>query len=99
MSEKPNDTEPEAQDLKNSTDSVTDPEVPIAESSEPTSNTNIVEDILDNDKPPSQRQPRATSSTEDDSSDDSQFFQCNICFDPVRQPVVTLCGHLFWYVA
>lgn len=60
--------------------------------------SNVVEDILNNDKEPSQRQARATSSTDDGSSADSQFFQCNICFDPVHQPVVTLCGHLFWFV-
>ena len=53
-----------------------------------------VEDILDTDHPPTQRNPRASSSTEDQ---ENQFFQCNICFDPVTQPVVTLCGHLFWY--
>lgn len=60
--------------------------------------SNVVEDILNNDKEPSKRHQQATSSTDDGSSDDTQFFQCNICFDPVRQPVVTLCGHLFWYV-
>jgi hypothetical protein len=23
-------------------------------------------------------------------------FECNICLDQVNEPVVTLCGHLFW---
>jgi E3 ubiquitin-protein ligase RNF5 len=67
------------------------PEEPAVESPP----LNVVNDILDSDHAPMQRAPRATSSNEDDSSTESQFFQCNICFDPVRQPVVTLCGHLF----
>lgn len=25
-------------------------------------------------------------------------FECNICLDTVVSPVVTLCGHLYWYV-
>lgn len=24
-------------------------------------------------------------------------FDCNICLDAVASPVVTLCGHLYWY--
>ena len=28
--------------------------------------------------------------------DDSRFV-CNVCLDNVRDPVVTLCGHLYWY--
>lgn len=27
--------------------------------------------------------------------DDSRFV-CNVCLDNVRDPVVTLCGHLYW---
>ncbi|WOK91679.1 hypothetical protein Cni_G00370 [Canna indica] len=26
---------------------------------------------------------------------DAVRFECNICFDPAQEPVVTLCGHLF----
>ncbi|KAE8725149.1 peroxidase 53-like [Hibiscus syriacus] len=28
-------------------------------------------------------------------SNDGSFFDCNICFDLAREPVVTCCGHLF----
>lgn len=24
------------------------------------------------------------------------FFECNICFDAVNEPVLTTCGHLYW---
>lgn len=26
-------------------------------------------------------------------------FDCSICFDAAHDPVVSLCGHLFWYVS
>jgi hypothetical protein len=28
--------------------------------------------------------------------DADERFGCNICLDPVQDPVVTLCGHLYW---
>lgn len=28
-------------------------------------------------------------------SDDTRF-DCFVCLEPVQEPVVTLCGHLFW---
>lgn len=31
----------------------------------------------------------------DDSNEDSSAFQCNICYELAREPVVTLCGHLY----
>lgn len=68
------------------------------ESAPSSSAPNNIEDILDTDIPPSNRNTRETESAEPSSPTDSQFFECNICYDPVRQPVVTLCGHLFWYV-
>lgn len=29
--------------------------------------------------------------------DKTRFFECNVCFDIVNEPVLTQCGHLFWY--
>lgn len=26
-----------------------------------------------------------------------KMFECNICFDTASEPVVSLCGHLYWY--
>eukprot|EP01006_Ploeotia_vitrea_P021869 TRINITY_DN54282_c0_g1_i1.p2 TRINITY_DN54282_c0_g1~~TRINITY_DN54282_c0_g1_i1.p2 ORF type:complete len:179 (-),score=34.21 TRINITY_DN54282_c0_g1_i1:1399-1911(-) len=33
--------------------------------------------------------------TDTSSSSSSDNFECNICFDPAKEPVVTVCGHLF----
>ena len=37
--------------------------------------------------------PAAGTSGEADGS-----FECNICLDTAKDAVVSLCGHLFWYV-
>ena len=29
---------------------------------------------------------------------DRATFECNICLDTARDAVISLCGHLFWYV-
>lgn len=29
---------------------------------------------------------------------DEGTFECNICLEPAKDAVVSLCGHLFWYV-
>jgi E3 ubiquitin-protein ligase RNF5 len=29
---------------------------------------------------------------------DESMFECNICLDTARDAVVSMCGHLFWYV-
>ena len=71
---------------------------PINPPSDVPSSSSPVEEILNNDIPASSRHSRAPETEEATSSADSQFFECNICYDPVRQPVVTLCGHLYWYV-
>ena len=26
------------------------------------------------------------------------MFECNICFETADEPVITPCGHLFWFV-
>jgi E3 ubiquitin-protein ligase RNF5 len=33
----------------------------------------------------------------DDSNGDSNF-ECNICLDTAKDAVVSMCGHLFWFV-
>ena len=30
------------------------------------------------------------------SNDDYRMFECNICLDTAKDPVVSLCGHLYW---
>ncbi|XP_058775752.1 uncharacterized protein LOC131650026 [Vicia villosa] len=37
----------------------------------------------------------ASSSSGNSPNNDAADFECNICFDLARDPVVTLCGHLF----
>ena len=27
----------------------------------------------------------------------ARLFECNICFDTANDPVVSLCGHLYWF--
>ena len=30
-------------------------------------------------------------------SDAGGSFECNICFEPPTKPVLSRCGHVFWY--
>ncbi len=30
---------------------------------------------------------------------ENKSFECNICLDTARDAVVSMCGHLFWYVS
>jgi len=41
---------------------------------------------------------RRNSSGDDDKDKDKddKTFECNICLDTAKDPVVSLCGHLFW---
>ena len=34
--------------------------------------------------------------TEGDAPTELDTFDCNICFDTASEPVVTMCGHLYW---
>ena len=38
------------------------------------------------------------NASKEDGSDQNSNFECNICLDVARDAVVSLCGHLFWYV-
>lgn len=31
------------------------------------------------------------------SGEENSTFECNICLEQATEPVITLCGHLFWY--
>lgn len=58
------------------------------------------------------RAPTASDSTHSDSSNpsgggaegggddvpDNSNFECNICLDTAKDAVISMCGHLFWYV-
>lgn len=37
-------------------------------------------------------------SGENERERDRATFECNICLDTARDAVISLCGHLFWYV-
>lgn len=34
----------------------------------------------------------------EDEKRDERMLECNICLDTARDAVVSMCGHLFWYV-
>ena len=34
----------------------------------------------------------------DDRAEDERAFECNICLDSAKDAVISMCGHLFWYV-
>lgn len=38
------------------------------------------------------------NASKEDEGDQNSNFECNICLDVARDAVVSLCGHLFWYV-
>lgn len=39
-----------------------------------------------------------TTGNEEEKKDD-RTFECNICLDTARDAVVSMCGHLFWYIS
>ncbi|MES1902785.1 MAG: hypothetical protein MHPSP_001913, partial [Paramarteilia canceri] len=42
-----------------------------------------------------QEESGSCNEKEDFKDEKSNFFKCNVCFDPVDSPVVTDCGHLY----
>lgn len=40
---------------------------------------------------------KPTESTEEKDKED-RTFECNICLDTAKDAVVSMCGHLFWFV-
>lgn len=42
--------------------------------------------------------PAAAAAAAPAPDSDSASFECNICLDTAKDAVVSLCGHLFWYV-
>jgi hypothetical protein len=51
-------------------------------------------------------EPAGSSSTNENNNnensntnnEENSMFECNICLEQSTEPVITLCGHLFWYV-
>jgi hypothetical protein len=41
-------------------------------------------------------QTAASSSSSSERRTTEGLFECNICLEMASEPVVTLCGHLFW---
>lgn len=39
-----------------------------------------------------------SSDTKEEEKKDDKMFECNICLDTARDAVVSMCGHLFWYL-
>lgn len=37
-------------------------------------------------------------SSDQNEDNDGSVYECNICLDTAHDPVVSMCGHLFWYV-
>ena len=42
----------------------------------------------------------ATGDADDDDANGQSTanFECNICLDTAKDAVISMCGHLFWYV-
>ena len=41
---------------------------------------------------------QTTSNENTEEKHDNANFECNICLDVAHDAVISLCGHLFWYV-
>lgn len=53
--------------------------------------------LLDTTNPPTTSIPAKseTSEAKEDKKDDDSMYECNICLDPAKNAVVSMCGHLF----
>jgi len=40
----------------------------------------------------------ASGSSPNPAREESGTFECNICLDTAKDPVISMCGHLFWFV-
>ena len=45
-------------------------------------------------RPPSE--PPSSEPGADDKNSTLSAYECNICLETASEPVVTLCGHLYW---
>jgi hypothetical protein len=40
--------------------------------------------------------PPPMEEKKEEEKEKSSTFECNICLETAEQPVITMCGHLFW---
>jgi hypothetical protein len=40
----------------------------------------------------------SNSNDDEDNKPDEHMYECNICLDTAKDAVISMCGHLFWYV-